>query len=65
MAVGGDKKMFVFGRPNDREVESNEVEEGLSKEKVWTATGLDQRAGECLNKGGRIIVTCLVRMFQC
>ena len=41
VAVGGGRKMPVFGRLNEREVESCEVEEGMSKVKEGKAPGLD------------------------
>ena len=42
VAVGGDRRMPVIGRLNVRGVESNEVEEGLSKIKGRKAPRLDQ-----------------------
>ena len=44
VAVGGDRRMPVFGRLNDRGVESYEVEEGMSKMKGGKAQGSDQCA---------------------
>ena len=44
VAVGGDRRMAVFGRLNDRGVKSYEVEEGMSKLKGGTAPELDQCA---------------------
>ena len=40
VAVGGDRRMPVFGRLNDRGVESCEVEEGMNKMKGGKAPGL-------------------------
>ena len=42
VAVGGDRRMPVFGRLNDRGVESYEVEEGMSKMRGGKASGLNQ-----------------------
>ena len=56
VAVGGDRRMPVFGRLNDREVESCEVEEGMSKMKGGNAPRLDQYAVQFLRKGGRSMV---------
>ena len=46
LAVGGDRRMPVFGRLNDRGVESYEVGEGLSTLTEGKAPGLDQCAVE-------------------
>ena len=42
VVIGGDRRMPVFGRLNDRAVESYEVDEGMSKMKGEKAPGLDQ-----------------------
>ena len=65
MAVGADRKMPVFGRLNDRGVESCEVEEGMNKMKGGKAPGLDQCAEKILKKGERSMVAWLVRLFSC
>ena len=44
VAVGGDRRMLVFGRLNDRRMESCEVEEGMSKVKGGKAPWLNQCA---------------------
>ena len=44
VAIGGDRRMLVFGRLNDRWVESSELEKGMSKIKGGKAPGLDQCA---------------------
>ena len=54
--------MPLFGRLNDIEVESCEVEEGMSKMKGGKAPGLDRCTGEFLRKGGRSLVGWLVRL---
>ena len=64
MAVGGDKRMPVFGRLNDRGVKSYEVEEAMSKVKGGKAPGLDKSAVEFLKKGGRSMVAWLVRLLN-
>ena len=53
VAVGSDRKMLVFGRLNDRGVESCEVEEGMCKMKSGKAPGLDQCSLEFLRKGAK------------
>ena len=40
--VGGDRLMPVFGKLNERGVQSYEVELGLSKMKGGEVTGLDR-----------------------
>ena len=54
VAVGGDRRMPLFGRLNDRGVESYEVEEGMSKIKCGKAPGLNQcEVGFLKKEGGR------------
>ena len=64
VAVGGDRRMPVFGKLNDRGVESYEVEDGMSKIKGGKAPGLDQCAVEFLRKGDRSMVAWLVRLLN-
>ena len=65
VALGGARRMPVFGRLNDGGVESYEVEEGMSKMKGGKAPGLDQCAVEFVRKGGRSMVAWLLRLFNC
>ena len=59
VAVGGEKRMHVFGMLNDRG-----VEEGISKIKGGKASGLDQCTVGCSRKGGRSMVAWLLRLFN-
>ena len=63
VAVGGDRRMPVFGRLNDRGVESYEVEEGMNKMKGGKAPGLDQCAVEILRKGGRSMARAIDQLL--
>ena len=65
VAVGCDRRMPVYGRLNDRGLESCEVEEGRRNMKGGKAQGLDQCAVEFLRKGGRSMVAWLVRLLNC
>ena len=56
VAVGGNRKMHVFGNLNDGGVESYEVEEGMGKMKGGKATGFDQYVVEFQKKVGRSMV---------
>ena len=62
VVVDGDGRMKVFGLLSDREMESYEVEEGMSEMKCGKASGLDQCAVEFLRKGAWL---WLVRLLNC
>ena len=51
VALGWNRSMFLFGRINDREEESYEEDEGMSKMKDDKFSGLDQCLVEFLRKG--------------
>ena len=65
VTAGGDRTMPVFGRLNDRGVESSKVEKEMNKIKGRRAPGLDQCALEFLRKGDRSMVAWLVQLFSC
>ena len=61
--VGGDRRTPVFGRLNDKGVESYEVEEGMSKMKGGKTPRLDQCAVGFLRKGGRSMPRAIAQLL--
>ena len=62
--VGGDRRMPVFSRLNDRGVESYKMEEEMSKMKGGKALGLDQCAKDFLrNRDGSMACAIIQLLF--